>query len=307
MLTTRMSTQVPCVYAWPADFSPTGLRVLREVAQAGSFSAAAHSLGYTQSAVSRQVAALEAVAGRRLFDRGRARRRPDAGGRAPAAARDPGPGRARRRAARGGRRAARGRAGPPRRVRDGGGGAGPQALAALPRGADGHPARGHHAGADARAAGRHARPRDPRPHAAVPAARRRVAAARAHDAVRARAGHRRARAPPVRRRRRSRSSQLAGQVWVASRSDTGDSLLGVWPGLAERPDVRYVVRDWLAKLQIVAAGLAITTLAPVVRRRAARRRRGRRRARRATRDAARRAGAPARAARRPRPRGSPTR
>jgi DNA-binding transcriptional LysR family regulator len=40
-------------------------------------------------------------------------------------------------------------------------------------------------------------------------------------------------------------------------------VLGVWPGLAARPDVRYVVRDWLAKLQIVAAGLAITTLAPV--------------------------------------------
>jgi DNA-binding transcriptional LysR family regulator len=57
--------------------------------------------------------------------------------------------------------------------------------------------------------------------------------------------------------------QLAGQVWVASRSDTGDTLLGVWPGLRERPDVRYVVRDWYAKLQIVAAGLAITTLAPV--------------------------------------------
>jgi hypothetical protein len=54
-----------------ADFSPTGLRVLREVAQSGSFSAAARALGYTQSAVSRQVAALEAVAGRRLFDRGR--------------------------------------------------------------------------------------------------------------------------------------------------------------------------------------------------------------------------------------------
>ena len=48
-----------------------GLRVLREVAQAGSFSAAASSLGYTQSAVSRQVAALEAVAGRRLFERSR--------------------------------------------------------------------------------------------------------------------------------------------------------------------------------------------------------------------------------------------
>jgi DNA-binding transcriptional LysR family regulator len=57
--------------------------------------------------------------------------------------------------------------------------------------------------------------------------------------------------------------QLKGQVWVASRSDPGDSLLGVWPGLPERPHVRYVVHDWLAKLQIVAAGLAITTLAPI--------------------------------------------
>ena len=41
-------------------------------------------------------------------------------------------------------------------------------------------------------------------------------------------------------------------------------MLGVWPGLAERPDVRYVVRDWLAKLQIVAAGLAITTISPIM-------------------------------------------
>ena len=47
------------------------MRVLREVAQAGSFSAAALALGYTQSAVSRQVAALEAATGRRLFERGR--------------------------------------------------------------------------------------------------------------------------------------------------------------------------------------------------------------------------------------------
>src|SRR5690242_6538281 len=53
------------------DFSPVGLRVLREVAQSGSFSAAANSLGYTQSAVSRQIAALETVAGRRLFERSR--------------------------------------------------------------------------------------------------------------------------------------------------------------------------------------------------------------------------------------------
>ncbi|HYB26503.1 MAG TPA: LysR substrate-binding domain-containing protein [Solirubrobacteraceae bacterium] len=60
------------------------------------------------------------------------------------------------------------------------------------------------------------------------------------------------------------AAELVGQVWVASRSDTGDTLLGVWPGLSERPDIRYLVRDWLAKLQIVAAGLAITTVAPVM-------------------------------------------
>src|SRR5215211_3602197 len=51
------------------DLSVTGLRVLREVAATGSFSAAAVALGYTQSAVSRQVAALEAAAGRQLFER----------------------------------------------------------------------------------------------------------------------------------------------------------------------------------------------------------------------------------------------
>jgi DNA-binding transcriptional LysR family regulator len=50
---------------------------------------------------------------------------------------------------------------------------------------------------------------------------------------------------------------------VGARSDGDDLQLGVWQGLAERPDVRYVVRDWQAKLQFVAAGLAITTLAPV--------------------------------------------
>ena len=81
--------------------------------------------------------------------------------------------------------------------------------------------------------------------------------------------------------------QLEGQVWVASRSDAGDSLLGVWPGLAERPDVRYVVRDWLAKLQIVAAGLAITTLAPVALDALPDGVAGRRRPRRAAGDAAR--------------------
>ncbi len=45
------------------------MRVLREVAARGSFSAAADSLAYTQSAVSQQIAALEREAGTRLVER----------------------------------------------------------------------------------------------------------------------------------------------------------------------------------------------------------------------------------------------
>ena len=53
-----------------SQLSITGLRVLREVAARGSFTAAADALGYTQSAVSRQIATLEGAAGAPLFERG---------------------------------------------------------------------------------------------------------------------------------------------------------------------------------------------------------------------------------------------
>ena len=45
------------------------LVVFRAVAERGSFTAAAAALGYTQSAVSRQVSALESEFGVSLFDR----------------------------------------------------------------------------------------------------------------------------------------------------------------------------------------------------------------------------------------------
>ncbi|MDA0161580.1 LysR substrate-binding domain-containing protein [Solirubrobacter ginsenosidimutans] len=51
------------------DLTLTGLRVVQEVAARGSFTAAADVLGYTQSAISRQVAAMEAAAGAPLFER----------------------------------------------------------------------------------------------------------------------------------------------------------------------------------------------------------------------------------------------
>ena len=60
--------------------SPQRLRVLSEVVARGSFSAAADSLNYTQSAVSQAVARLEAETGTRLVLRDRAGVRPTAAG-----------------------------------------------------------------------------------------------------------------------------------------------------------------------------------------------------------------------------------
>ncbi|SDU47267.1 LysR family transcriptional regulator [Jiangella alkaliphila] len=65
-----------------AELTLVGLRVVVEVARAGSFSAAAARLGYTQSAVSRQVAVTEKVAETPLFERHARGVRPTAAGEA---------------------------------------------------------------------------------------------------------------------------------------------------------------------------------------------------------------------------------
>jgi DNA-binding transcriptional LysR family regulator len=245
------------------DVTTTGLRILREVAQAGSFSAAAHSLGYTQSAVSRQVAALEATAGRRLFDRSRhGVALTPAGNRLLASAvrvldeLD-----AALRELSGEELAA----GPVRLGAFATAAAGlvPRALAALTpqlnvtvrEGTTPALTRALRAGTLDLAILACTPPFRP-PDAESPALELTTLSERELVlGVSTRHPFANARAVEVK--------QLTGQVWVASRSGPGDTLLGVWPGLAERPDIRYVVRDWLAKLQIVAAGLAITTLAPV--------------------------------------------
>lgn len=248
-----------------SDLSPVGLRVLREVAQAGSFSAAAEALGYTQSAVSRQVAGLEAAAGRRLFERSRQGvALTTAGARLLASAirvLDELEGAMRDLS---GEQAA---VGPVRLGAFATAAAAfvPRALATLPR--------------ELRVTLR---------EGTTPVLTRALRAGTLDLAVLAQSPPFRppdAESPPLELTTLSERelvlgvpahhpfaatgvvdvAALAGQVWVASRSEAGESLLGVWPGLAERPDVRYVVRDWLAKLQIVRAGLAITTLAPITR------------------------------------------
>src|SRR3954464_914809 len=51
------------------------LLALQAVAREGSFAAAAEALGYTQSAISQQIAALERTIGQRLIERPGGRRR----------------------------------------------------------------------------------------------------------------------------------------------------------------------------------------------------------------------------------------
>lgn len=52
-----------------AELTLTALKVILEISQRGSFSAAGDGLGYTQSAISRQVAAAEAAIAAPIFDR----------------------------------------------------------------------------------------------------------------------------------------------------------------------------------------------------------------------------------------------
>jgi DNA-binding transcriptional LysR family regulator len=53
-----------------SELTLTGMRVLDEVGARGSFTAAGGALGYTQSAVSRQVSLAEQAVGAKLFERG---------------------------------------------------------------------------------------------------------------------------------------------------------------------------------------------------------------------------------------------
>ncbi|WP_371785930.1 LysR family transcriptional regulator [Streptosporangium subroseum] len=55
-------------------------------------------------------------------------------------------------------------------------------------------------------------------------------------------------------------ADLRGQRWIAGPSSGDENLMGVWPGLDERPEIAHTARDWLAKLHLVAAGCGLTTV-----------------------------------------------
>jgi DNA-binding transcriptional LysR family regulator len=243
-----------------AEFTPAGLRVLRAVAATGSLTAAAASLGYTQSAVSRQMAALEAAAGHALVERRRHGVLLTGAGRmllrravrvldelddAVAELADP--------------------SAPAGPVRLGAfpaalAGAVPAALASLPAGVvvtvrEGTTptlVRAVRAGTVDLAVIAQAAPFRPPDAESPPLRLTRLREGELHVAV----------GPdhPLAGRDAVEVAELEHEVWVTSRSDAGDALLGAWPGLRERPDVRYVVRDWLAKIRLVEAGLAVTTV-----------------------------------------------
>ncbi|WP_440556007.1 LysR family transcriptional regulator [Streptomyces sp. SCPE 10] len=62
--------------------------------------------------------------------------------------------------------------------------------------------------------------------------------------------------------------ELVDAAWISTPSSSSEPLLGVWPGLPGRPRIVHSTRDWLTKLQLVASGQGVTTvparLAPVL-------------------------------------------
>jgi DNA-binding transcriptional LysR family regulator len=246
-----------------ADVSLVALRVFREVAERGTLTSAAAALGYTQSAVSRQVASLERAAGTPLLERRHDGVRPTTAGhvvlRHAATVLDQID------------TAARELAGLPAQAgtarlgwfTSAGASLLPRALAALRRA---HPAitvitregstpalvRALRAGSVDLALLASAPPFRP-PDAQAPPLDLEVLAERSL-CLAVPAAH------PFARQNVVNVADLRGQRWIASPSSADETLMGVWPGLDERPKITHTARDWLAKLHLVAAGCGVTTV-----------------------------------------------
>jgi DNA-binding transcriptional LysR family regulator len=239
-----------------SEFTVVGLRVVREAARHGSFSTAAERLGYTQSAISRQIALMEQAAGRALFERQARGVQPTEAGRVVVRHAE---------AVLGELDAARQDLQnldmrPPGRLRVG---AFSTAMAALvPR---------------AITALIRQQPQTQVPLREGMSPRLLTSLARGHldlavvtlpqhppEGVEATpllddpllvamaAGHRFADRASV------TSAMLRNERWIAGSAEPGTTLLGAWTDSSWQPDIAFVARDWVAKLGLVSAGLGIT-------------------------------------------------
>ncbi|WNV75162.1 LysR substrate-binding domain-containing protein [Geodermatophilus sp. DSM 44513] len=247
-----------------AELTLVGLRVVQEVAAQGSFTAAADSLGYTQSAVSRQVGAMEAAAGAQLFERLPRGVRPTEAGvtllrHAAMLLRDV---EAVTSELAGLRDRLEGRVAI---------GAFPSALAVLVPRALARLGRAHPAVAVTLREG------------TTPTHLRRVRAGRLQLAVIATGPDlphsleglrstvllqgRLMVAVATTHRLAGRTvvdlGELEDEPWVVGDAGGGDPLLGAWPGASGTPRVAYAVREWPARLGLVAAGLGIAVVPSV--------------------------------------------
>ncbi len=243
-----------------AEFSLNGLRVLREVAANGSFTAAARSLGYTQSAVSRQVAGLEGAAGVPLFERtARGVRMTDAGTallhRADTVLDEMD---AAERELQGLSRAASARL----RV-----GAFPTAVAALlPRAMRAFRERNPDAVVSLREGSTSTQLRrlvsgsgdvgviSVLPQRQAPRERRVTLEHLIDDPLLLAVGWEH----PLARRRTVNLDDLASERWIAGSAKADDSMLGAWQWAGWQPKVELIAKEWTAKLGLVAAGLGVT-------------------------------------------------
>ncbi|PPS67483.1 MULTISPECIES: LysR family transcriptional regulator [Streptomyces] len=245
------------------DISSTGLRVLRQIAESGSFTAAATRLGYTQSAVSRQAAALERSAGAALFER-----RPDGVRLTPAgltllrhartildcltaAERDLTGTVSRTELVRLGLFLSAGAAILPLSLTrlaatD------PQITVTTTEGTTPSLVRALRAGSidlavlTSRPPHRPLDGESPRLHVETVMDTELVVAVPSTGEFAGRTA--------------VHVDELIDAPWIAAPASNAEPLLGVWPGLPGRPDIVHCARDWLTKLQLVAGGFGVTTV-----------------------------------------------
>lgn len=240
-----------------SEFTVVGLRVVREAANCGSFSTAAENLGYTQSAVSRQIALMERAAGRALFERHARGVQPTDAGRIVVRHAEIVLGELEN--ARHNIRHLEAR--PPGRLRVGAFSTAmaalvPQAIAALV--------------GDQRARISLREGLSPRLLTAVARERLDLAVVTAPDApppgveiqsllddpllVALAPTH------PLAGATSATPAMLRDERWIAGSQEPGSTLLGAWRDPGWEPDIAFVARDWFAKLGLVAAGLGVTVV-----------------------------------------------